>query len=60
MQSIVRHVVRLSLLLVLGLACCLGIVYAQEQGRGDQPTVPGSQEDEIPGQGRLGEGGQMT
>jgi hypothetical protein len=60
MKSIVRNVVWSSLLLVLGLACCLSTVYAQEQGRGDQPTAPGSQAGEIPGQGRLGERGQMT
>src|SRR5438445_524792 len=47
-------------LLVLVVACSLGTVHAQEQGKGDQPTKPSDQAGEISGQGRMGERGQMT
>ena len=60
MKPVVRYAVWLSMLLVLGMACSLDIMYAQEHGRGDQPAPPGSQAGEIPGQGRMGERGQMT
>ena len=60
MKPVVRHVMWLSTLLVLVVACYLGTVHAQEQGRGDQPTKQGDQAGEIPGQGRIGERGQMT
>ena len=60
MKPIIRHVIWLSMLLVLGMACYLSTVYAQEPGRGDQPTTPGDQAGEVTGQGRMGERGQMT
>jgi hypothetical protein len=60
MKSVVRYAVWLSTLLVLGMACYLGNVYAQEQGKGDQPTTPGSQAGEMPEQERMGGRGQMT
>jgi hypothetical protein len=60
MKSVMRHVMWLSMLLVLGMACYLGTVYAQEPGRGDQPTTPSGQAGERPGQGGMGERGQMT
>ena len=60
MKSVVRYAVWLSILLVLGMACYLDIMYAQEQGKGDQPTKPSDQAGESPGQGRIGERGQMT
>jgi hypothetical protein len=60
MKSVVRYAVWLSILLVLGMACDLDIIDAQEQGKGDQPTTPGSQAGEMPGQERMGGRGQMT
>ena len=60
MKPVVRYAVWLSILLVLGMACYLDIMYAQEQGKGDQPTTPGSQAGEMPGQERMGGRGQMT
>jgi hypothetical protein len=60
MKPVVRYAVWLSILLVLGMACYLDIIDAQEQGKGDQPTTPGSQAGEIPGQERMGGRGQMT
>ena len=60
MKPVVRHVMWLSTLLVLVVACSLGAVHAQEQGKGDQPTKQGDQGGEIPEQGRIGERGQMT
>ena len=60
MKSVVRHVMWSSMLLVLVMAFYLGTVHAQEQGRSDQPTPPGNQAGEIPGQGGMGERGQMT
>jgi hypothetical protein len=60
MKPIVRHVMWLSTLLVLGMACYLGTVHAQAQGRGEQPTTPGNQTGERPGQGGMGERAQMT
>jgi hypothetical protein len=60
MKPVMRYVMWLSTLLFLVMACYLSTVYAQEQGRGDQPTPPGSQGSELPEQGRMGERGQMT
>ena len=60
MKSVGHSVLWSSTLLVLIMACYLGIVHAQAQGRGEQTTPPGSQAGEIPGQGRMGERGQMT
>ena len=59
MQPIMRHVMWLSMLCVLGMACYLGTVHAQEPGRGGQPTTPGDQAGERP-EGGMGERGQMT
>ena len=59
-KPVMRYVMWLSTLLFLVMACDLSIVYAQEQGRGDQPIPPGSQGGEILSQGRMGERGQMT
>jgi hypothetical protein len=55
-----HHCLWLSMFLMPGMACSLGDVYAQESGRGDQPTTPGGQTGEKPGQGGMGERGQMT
>ena len=55
-----RQVLWLSTILVLVIAYALGLVHAQEHGRGGPPAPPGSQAGEIPGQGRMGERGQMT
>jgi hypothetical protein len=60
MKPVVRYAPLLSTLLVLVMALYLGTVQAQEQGKGDQPTTPGNQMGEMPGQGRMGERGQMT
>ena len=60
MKSVGHSVLWSSTLLVLIMACYLGIVHAQEQGLGGQPAPPGNQAGEIPGQGRMGERGQMT
>jgi hypothetical protein len=60
MKSIVGYVRWSSTLLVLIMACYLGIVHAQEQGQGGSPTPPGNQAGEIPGQERRGERGQIT
>lgn len=60
MKSIVHYVRWSSTLLVLIMACYLGIVHAQEQERGGPPTPPGNQGGEIPGQERRGERGQIT
>jgi hypothetical protein len=60
MKPAVRDALLLSTLLMLVMTFYLGTVQAQEQGKGDQPTTPGNQMGEIPGQGRMGERGQMT
>jgi hypothetical protein len=60
MKPVMRYVMWLSTLLLLVMAWFLSTVYAQEQGRGDQPTPPGNRAGEIPGQERMGERGQMT
>lgn len=60
MKPVMRYVMWLSTLLFLVMACYLSTVHAQEQRRGDQPTPPGNQAGEVPGQGRMGERGQMT
>jgi len=60
MKPVMRYVMWLSTLLFLVMACYLSTVYAQEQRQGDQPAPPGNQAGEIPGQGRMGERGQMT
>jgi hypothetical protein len=60
MKPVVRHLMWLSTLIVLVMACYLGTVHAQEQGRDDQPIKPGNQAGEISGQERMGERGQMT
>jgi hypothetical protein len=60
MKPVMRHVMWLSMLLMLGMACSLDAVHAQEPGRGDQPTTPGDQAGERAGQGGMGERGQMT
>ncbi len=59
MKPVMRYVMWLSTLLFLVMACYLSTVYAQEQRRGDQAPAPGNQTGEIPGQGRMGERGQM-
>ena len=60
MKPVMRHVMWLSMLLVLGMACYLGTVHVQELGRGAQFTTPSDQAGERPGQGGMGEKGQMT
>ena len=60
MKPVVRPLMWVSMLLVLGMACYLGAVHAQEPGRGDQPTTPGGQAGERLGPGGMGERGQMT
>jgi hypothetical protein len=59
MKPVIRRVLWLSTLLILGMACYLSTVDAQEQSRSDQPATPGGQAGEM-GQGRMGERGQMT
>jgi hypothetical protein len=56
MKPVIRRFLWLSTLLVLGMACYLGDVHAQEPGRSDQPTTPGGQAGERPGQGAWGRG----
>ena len=60
MKPVIRRFLWLSTLLVLGMACYISTVHAQEQGRSDQPATPGGQVGERPGQGGMGERGQMT
>ena len=60
MKPLLRPLMWLITLLVLGIACYLGVVHAQEQGRSDQPTPQSNRAGEIPGQERMGERGQMT
>jgi len=60
MKPVVRHVMWLSILLVLGMAFSLGTVHAQAQGKGDQPTTPSTRAGEMPGQERMEGRGQMT
>jgi hypothetical protein len=51
MKPLMRPLMWLITLLVLGIACYLGVVHAQEPGRGEQLTTPGEQ---------AGVRGQMT
>ena len=51
MKPVMRPLIWLITLLVLGMACSLGAVHAQEPGKGEQLTTPGPQ---------AGEKGQMT
>ena len=60
MKSVMRPLVWLITLLVLGMACYLGAVHAQAPERGEQLITPGDQPGERPGQGGMGERGQMT
>jgi hypothetical protein len=61
MKSVVRHVMWSSMLLVLVMACYLGTVHAQEQGKGDdQPAKVSEQGSTMQGQGSMGSMGQMT
>ena len=50
----------LWLIVLLGITCYISTIHAQEQGRSDQPTTPGGQAGERPGQGGMGERGQMA
>ena len=60
MKPVIHRLLWLSALLMLGMTCYISTVHAQEQGRSEQPTTPGSQVGERPGQGGMGERGQMT